>query len=75
MRYRIERVKPESDDKPPEFLVTIFPGPYGFDATPAEKKEIRRFPFEENALDEICAWLNASYEKSPELWSEGRRIR
>ncbi len=72
MRYRIEKQTEAGSD--PLFLVTIFPGPLCFDATPAEKKKAKTFPFTEEGLSEICAYLNESYAGSPALWEEGKRI-
>ena len=72
MRYRIE--KQEDAEKNPLFLVTIFPGPFCFEATPDEKKQTKTFPFTEEGLSEICTYLNNSYAKSPELWEAGKRI-
>jgi len=72
MRYRIERVAPEDAD--PSFLVTVFPGPLGFEATPEEKKETRSFSFSEEGLDLICAYLNERYNASPETWHASSRL-
>ncbi len=73
MRYRIEKKTEEESE--PLFLVTIFPGPYGFEATPEEKKQSKTFPFTEEGLSEVCDWLNQSYAKTPSVWEEGKRIR
>ncbi len=72
MRYRIERLSPEDAD--PSFLVTVFPGPLGYEATPDEKKETRSFPYSEEGLDLICAYLNERYNDSPEVWHKATRL-
>lgn len=72
MRYRIEKVTETESD--PLFLVTVFPGPLCFDATPDEKKKTKTFPFSEEGLSEICTYLNDSYANSPSLWEKGKRI-
>lgn len=73
MRYRIEKHCEEGEDA--QLLATVFPGPYGFDATPAEKKETALFPFSDEGLDRICDWLNEVYGRSPESWAEGKKLR
>lgn len=72
MRYRIERLSEEGID--PLFLVTVFPGPYGFEATPEEKKETATFPYTEEGLDEVCDYLNNRYNESPSVWHAATRL-
>ena len=72
MRYRIESFAPEGGEK--ELLVTVFPGPYGFDATPEELKRTASFAFSDEGLDQICDYLNRTYEDSPETWEAGKRL-
>ena len=72
MRYRIEKT-PEEEGAP-LLRVTVFPGPYGFDATPEDRKISSYFPFSNEGLDQICTYLNDTYESSPERWAEGLRI-
>lgn len=72
MRYRIE--PKENDEGEKRLLLTIFPGPYGYDATPAEQKETLSFPFSDEGLDQITEHLNKAYEADPEGWEEASRI-
>lgn len=67
MRYRIE--KAESEEKK-EFLVTVWPEPYNYEATAAEEKETERFPFSEDGREEMTQWLNQKYEEEQERWGE-----
>lgn len=73
MRYRIEKQSAEGTED--RFLVTVFPGPYGFDATPESEKETATFPFSEEGLDQACDFLNQAYARDPARWEEGKRIR
>ena len=73
MRFRIERQ--DAAEKDPVFLVTVFPGPYGFEATPEEKKETAVFPYSEEGLDAVCDYLNKRYSDSPDVWHEAARLR
>lgn len=73
MRYRIEKHSEEASDD--QLLATVFPGPYGFEATPEEKRTTKLFPYSDEGLTEICDWLNSTYEASPEDWALGKRIR
>lgn len=72
MRYRIEK---KEEENAPLFLVTIFPGPYSFEATAEDKKRTKTFPFTEEGLTELCDYLNEAYLASPALWEEGKRLR
>lgn len=54
MNYRIEKVSKEERD---EFLLTIWKGPFCYDAT-KEEKETFSYPFSEDGLDQIVEHLN-----------------
>lgn len=54
MNYRIEKVPKEEGD---EFLLTIWKGPFCYDAT-KEEKETFSYPFSEDGLDQIVDHLN-----------------
>ena len=43
----------------PAFCSSIFI----FDKTPEEKKTYKRFPYEEESLEEIATWLNEEHDK------------
>lgn len=54
LNYRIEKV---SEDEKDEFLLTVWKGPFCYDATKEEKKTFR-YPFSDEGLDEIVEKLN-----------------
>ncbi len=58
MRYRIEGIAGEDGKKPVWLEAVIYPEPYCYEMTPEESKTRRRFPFEEESLEEIRNWLN-----------------
>ena len=39
-------------------VVTVWPEPYGFDATPEEQKTRARFAFSEEGIEAGVQWLN-----------------
>ena len=71
--YKIEvaeEIKEESADnqeteppKTPYLEAVCWEGPFIFDKTPEEKKTYKRFPYEEESLDEIATWLNEEHDK------------
>lgn len=59
MRYRISQVTEEKEEEKVSFLeAVIYPEPYCYEVTPEENKTRRRFPFEEESLEQIRNWLN-----------------
>ncbi len=72
MRYTIARKQPEEQD--PYFLVTIFPGPYNEEHTADELKVKKEYPFSNEAIDEICTYLNEYYQEHAEEFEKGRII-
>ena len=52
------------------FEVFTFPEPYNFDHTADEKKTRETFPYSEEGLDKIHAWLNEQYETRKEEWTK-----
>lgn len=56
MRYRLARQEDELN-------LCIYPGPFGYDATPEDKKQFYTFPFSEEGYDEAIALLNQKYEE------------
>ncbi len=57
MRYLLDK---RGDD----LLVCIYPGPYGYTATPEEKKQYFTFAFSENGYDEAIAFLNQKFNET-----------
>ncbi len=60
MHYRIEGITPADGEK--QLQVTTWPGPYNFDHTPEEAKTIAHFPFSNEGLDEVTAYLNTFHQ-------------
>lgn len=59
MRYRIEKTDIGTEEEPNVVLkATAWPEPFAFPATPDEKKVSETFPFSEEGLEQIAAWLN-----------------
>ena len=57
MRYRLARQEKKLE-------VCIYPGPFGFEATPDDKKQFFTFAFSEEGYDEAIALLNRKYEET-----------
>ncbi len=64
MRYML-RKKEEQDAK---LEVTIWPEPFGYAATPENKKQRKDFVFSEKGLEEAVDWMNNQYEGQKALW-------
>lgn len=59
MRYMLHQETTEDEKK---LKVFVWPEPFGFEATPEEKKISELFPFTEEGLGEAISWLNGQYE-------------
>jgi hypothetical protein len=72
MRFLIKREQPESaegeEPKSPIFHVWVWPGPYIFSMTPADKKLTAQFPFTKEGKSQAVAWINEQYESHSDLW-------
>ncbi len=55
MRYRMEKGEADGEEA---LVVTVWPEPYGFDATPEEQKTRARFAFSEEGIEAGVQWLN-----------------
>ena len=66
MRFLIKREAPEDADA--IFHVWIWPGPYIFSETPAEKKLTAQFPFTEEGKRQAVDWINSQFEEHADLW-------
>lgn len=55
MRYRMEKTDGEEETV---LTVTVWPEPYGYDATPEEKKVRKKFAFSEEGIEQGVEWLN-----------------
>lgn len=69
MRYQVRRMTQEEGGETNDCLVaTVWPEPYCYEKTAEEKKESRKFPYEEESLDKIYEWLCERYEQDQEYW-------
>lgn len=76
MRFLIKREIPKTTDpetneekaENPIFHVWIWPGPYIFDLTPAEKKKTAKFPFSEEGKKQVVDWINEQFELHKDEW-------
>lgn len=50
------------------FQVWIWPGPYIYDLTPAEKKYTVKFPFTEEGRKQSVDWINEQFEAHMSEW-------
>lgn len=60
MRYRMAKAEKEEETC---LRVTVWPEPFGFDATPEEQKTWEDFPFTEEGIVSGVEWLNGQHEK------------
>lgn len=70
MRFLLRQETPEGED--PVFHAWVWPGPYIFDLTPAEKKLTARFPFSEDGKKQAVDWINQQYEEHGALWPKNK---
>ncbi len=60
MHYRIQRF--QNDDVEKHLELTTWPGPFIFEKTPDEQKQTATFPFSNEGLDQVTAYLNSFYQ-------------
>lgn len=73
MRYQVRRKTWTEGEQECNCLVAaIWPEPFCYEKTPEEKRESREFPYEEESLDQIHAWLCERYEQDQEYWEQLR---
>ena len=65
MRYRLRRVGEKPDFK---LCAEVWPGPFGHDATPAEKITTESFPFSKEGREEAVDWMIGQYNDRKEEW-------
>lgn len=63
MRYRIAKITEEKTEgeetvKTDWLEAVVYPEPFCYELTPEENKIRKRFPFQEESLEEIRNWLN-----------------
>lgn len=62
MRYHV--IKKEDS-----LSATVWPEPYSFEATPDTQKTTADFPFSQEGIEEVVAWLNQQYESHNSIWN------
>lgn len=67
MRFRMEK-KTEEGQEEPCLMVTSWPEPYGYDATPDKEKESVEFSFDADGIAKGVDWLNQQFESQRERW-------
>lgn len=71
MRFAMERAEGDGDN-PPRLCVTVWPEPYGYDATPDCEKETILLDFNEDGLVKGVEWVNGQYEAQARRWKAAR---
>lgn len=77
MRYMIKRVPGEmtegSDEKPKDRLkVTIWPEPFGIQATPEEQKTHEYFELSQDGVEDIADYLNKQAFDRADEWKAAK---
>ena len=67
MRFRMEKLDVEGADGP-RLGVTIWPEPYGYDATPEDQKEQIVLTFDTDGIAKGVDWLNEQFEGQKARW-------
>ena len=75
MRYRLSKQQIKSSEGEEEVTkdileVVIWPEPYNFFKTPADKKQKKEFSFSANGKEEAVVWLNEQYDQQKSLWED-----
>ena len=63
----MEKVEAEGEEKP-KLGVTVWPEPYGYDATPDSEKEKVLFDFNADGLAQGVDWVNQQFEAQAGRW-------
>ena len=66
MRYRLE--KAEGEDGETRLKCTVWPEPFNYFKTPADKKESELFFFGEDGVVDAVAWMNDRLFQEKEKW-------
>lgn len=67
MRFRMEKLDMEGEETP-RLGVTIWPEPYGYEATPQEEKERLVVDFNADGIARGVDWLNEQFESQSARW-------
>lgn len=58
MCFRLGKVEIEGEEKQTVLRCTIWEGPFCYDVTPEEQKEVKDFPFSNDGICQAMDWLN-----------------
>ncbi len=73
MRYQIQRCSRGEGEAVQDFLqASIWPEPFCYEKTSEELILQREFPYTEEGLDQIYAWLCENYEQERDRWEHAR---
>ena len=71
MRYMLKSVKsqnPETGEETKQILVTVWPEPFGINATPEENKIKEYFPLDEDGVSDAADWINKQFFDLSDRW-------
>ena len=68
-----EKEEKGEDIKKELLEITAWEGPYGFDATPEEKKQRIEVDFSEEGIQQGIDWLNKLWIQKPKRWIEAKK--
>lgn len=69
MRFRMEKVEMEGEENL-RLKVTVWPEPYGYDATPQEEKMEVLLGFDGDGLKKGVDWVNEQFESRQSRWKK-----
>ncbi len=61
LRYLMESVSRDEDTK--VLKVTVWPEPFGYHATPEDRKSVMEFPLNADGLADAVLWVNEQYPR------------
>ncbi|MCC8024632.1 MAG: hypothetical protein LIP16_04920 [Clostridium sp.] len=67
MRFRMEKAEDEGGEKA-MLKVTVWPEPYGYDATPQDEKTEIMLEFDAEGLAKGVDWINEQFESQRPRW-------
>lgn len=65
MRYRLKRIGEKPDFK---LCASVWPGPFGYDATPEEKITSAEFVYSADGREEAIDWMTQQYNTRRNEW-------
>lgn len=71
MRYMLKKGAIGDEDR---LMVTIWPGPYCYQKTPEELKQVKDFEFSPAGVNEAGIWLNEQFVEQKDLWATAKLV-